>query len=83
MLVDKNYVLGDYRAIDPEKAAVAGAADESAKQALASADLAGQFDALAKMAMFPAFMFACYTGLFLYFRSKGGYRAVDIGKAQH
>jgi hypothetical protein len=28
--------------------------------------------------MFPAFMFICYLGLILYFRSKGGYKPVSL-----
>ncbi len=83
VLVDKNYVLGDYRAIDPERAALAAAADPNAKAALDEANLAGQFDALAKMALFPAFMFLCYGALYLYFRSKGGYRPVVLGGGKH
>lgn len=31
--------------------------------------------ALASMAVFPAFMFVCYVGLFLYFQAQGGYKA--------
>lgn len=73
VLVDKAYVLGDYQAIDPDR--VATITDETAKSALASANQAGQFDALAKMALFPAFMLACYIVLFLYFKSRGGYQA--------
>ena len=30
---------------------------------------------MAYMALFPTFMLACYIGLFLYFKSKGGYDA--------
>jgi hypothetical protein len=33
---------------------------------------------LAKVAVLPATMFLCYVGLILYFRSKGGYRQVQI-----
>ena len=73
VLVDKAYVLGDYQAIDPDR--VATITDEAAKSALEAANHAGQFDALAKMAYFPAFMLACYIVLFLYFKSQGGYQA--------
>jgi MFS family permease len=77
VLVDKAYVLGDYQAIDPDK--VAAITDATAQAALAAANQAGQFDALGKMALFPMFMLACYIGLFLYFKSKGGYSAESIG----
>ncbi|MEM6915695.1 MAG: MFS transporter [Verrucomicrobiota bacterium] len=73
VLVEKAYILGDYKAIDPEKADAIGDADAAA--AIEQANQAGQFDALAKIAIFPAFMLLCYIGLFFYFRSKGGYSA--------
>lgn len=73
VLVGKKYILGDYEAIDPEKAAAI--ADETATAAIATANQAGQFDALAKIAVFPAFMLICYLGMWFYFRSKGGYKA--------
>jgi MFS family permease len=76
ILVEKTYLLGEYKAIDPEKKAAATAPE--ATDALAAADKAGQFGALGKMVMFPAFMLACYIGIFFYFRSKGGYKAVDL-----
>jgi MFS family permease len=78
VLVDKTYLLGAYQGIDPDKAALAGAASADAKAALASANLAGQFDALGKMTVFPLFMLAGYIGLFLYFKSRGGYRPVIL-----
>lgn len=71
--VNKTYMGMAYTAIDPDKAR--GVQDPEAVAALAAAQKAGQFDALAKMAMFPAFMLACYIILFLYFKSKGGYQA--------
>ena len=81
VLVEKSYILGVYQAIDPEKSVAAGTASAEAKTALSSANVAGQFNTLAKMAAFPAFMLVGYLGLLLYFRSRGGYRAVDIGAA--
>lgn len=82
--VEKKYLLGDYKAIDPEKAK--GVSDEAGKQALSSANTAGQFSALGKMAAFPAFMLVCYIGMILYFRSRGGYKPVELsggGSAGH
>jgi MFS family permease len=70
--VHKAYVLGDYNAIDPSKAAAL--TDSAAKASLASANLSSQFAALAKIAVFPTFMLLSFAGLFLYFRSKGGYK---------
>ena len=79
ILVNKTYLLGDYKAIDPDKKATVTAPE--ATEALAAADKAGQFGALGKMVMFPAFMLLCYIGIFLYFKMKGGYKAVDIGSS--
>jgi MFS family permease len=73
VLVEKSYVLGGYQAIDPEKAAAL--TDEAEVEALGKANQASQFDALAKMALFPAFMLICYLILFFYFKSRGGYKA--------
>jgi hypothetical protein len=74
---ESEYYLGGYDAIDPVKAATI--VSEEGQAALAEASKAGQFGALGKMAMFPGFMFICYIGLIFYFRSKGGYKAVEIG----
>ena len=54
VLIEKDGILGAYQAIDPEKAA--SLANEAATAAIATANQAGQFSALGKMAMFPAFM---------------------------
>jgi hypothetical protein len=48
-------------------AAVAGIAEDSPKHSLA------------KIAIFPTIMLLAFIGLFLYFRSKGGYKPVVIG----
>lgn len=74
--VEKDYLLGGYSAIDPAKAAEV--TDETALTAISEAQTASQFDALGKMAMFPGFMLLCYIGLLLYFKSKGGYKPVDL-----
>ena len=33
---------------------------------------------LARVAILPVIMFFCYLGLIFYFRSKGGYKAVEL-----
>ena len=81
VLVAKPYMGMTYDAIDPQKAEALTADD--AKGALAAANKAGQFDTLAKMALFPGFMLACYALLWAYFRSQGGYRAQDLTGAGH
>jgi len=74
--VERNYLLGAYRAIDPVKSAAVE--DAASKEAIAKATTAGQFSALGKMAVFPTFMLACYIGLVLYFKAKGGYKAREL-----
>jgi hypothetical protein len=79
--VQKNYLLGAYKAIDPVKsAAITETADA---EAIKTATTTGQFSALGKMAIFPAFMLICYLGLILYFRSRGGYKPVNLGDQGH
>ena len=77
--VEKQYVLGNYRAIDPAKAAAVEEATD--KAALTAANTAGQFSALARIAIFPGFMLACYLALIVYFKAKGGYKPVDLPAA--
>jgi hypothetical protein len=74
--VRKNYLLGDYMAIDPVKSAAL--TDGASAEAIKTATTTGQFSALGKMAAFPAFMLVCYLGLIVYFRAKGGYKPVSI-----
>lgn len=75
--VQKKYLLGDYKAIDPAKSAAV--TEATSTEAIKAASTTGQFSALGKMAMFPGFMLVCYLALILYFRTKGGYKPVDIG----
>ena len=76
VMVKKDYLLGAYEAIDPvKKAAIT---DEKSQAEIKSAETTGQFSALGKMAMFPLFTFACYLALILYFKSRGGYKAVRL-----
>jgi MFS family permease len=74
--VQKNYLLGTYRAIDPDKSATV--ADEQSQADLRTATTVSQFSALGKMALFPVFTFACYVVLMLYFKSRGGYKPVRL-----
>lgn len=77
--IEKQYLLGDYMAIDPRKAATI--TDDAGKAALTKASQAGQFGALAKMALFPGIMLAAYLGLLVYFKSRGGYKPVELAAA--
>jgi len=77
--VEKNYLLGAYQAIDPVK--IAAVTDEKSQAEIKTATTTGQFSALGKMALFPVFMLACYVALILYFKSRGGYKPVQLGEA--
>jgi MFS family permease len=51
---------------------------DATKEAIGTAkDRSGQ-KALADMAIFPAIMLVAYIGIFLYFRSKGGYKPLEL-----
>lgn len=72
---ENDYFLGDYTAIDAKK--VQSLPPEQAEQVQQTVKAAKQ-DALAKITVFPAIMLVCFLGLFIYFKSIGGYRAVLI-----
>lgn len=76
--VEKDYLLGTYRAIDPSKSAAV--TQTKNEDAINAAITAGQFSALAKMALFPTFTFGFYLVLTLYFKAKGGYRPVFMSQ---
>jgi hypothetical protein len=74
--IEKSYLLGAYKAIDPIKAAAV--TDNTLKEQLNTATTTGQFSALGKMALFPLFMLACYLVLIAWFKSRGGYQPVRL-----
>lgn len=76
VLSEKSYLLGGYSAIDPTK--VSAVADAASAKAVAGANLAGQFEALAHIAVLPGLMLMAFVGLFLHFRSRGGYKPVTL-----
>ena len=76
MTVEKNYLLGSYKAIDPMKSAAI--LDDASHKTITDATTTGQFSALGKMALFPIFGLACYIGLLAYFKSRGGYKPVQL-----
>lgn len=74
--VEKTYLLGSYKAIDPMKSAAV--VDDAAHKTIDTATTTGQFSALGKMALFPIFGLVCYIGLIGYFKSRGGYKPVKL-----
>ena len=83
MVVKDQELFGlSYTAIDEPRAEAAIAeGGEQVKSQLEAAGKAGQFTALGKMAYFPTFMLVCYVLLFLYFKSRGGYKPVELDTA--
>jgi hypothetical protein len=80
VLVDKKvYEIIQYKTVDEEKlaAATAGLSAE-AKAEIAGAGSASAQKALANMAVFPGIMLLGYLIMIVYFRSRGGYRAVNL-----
>ncbi|MEX2671657.1 MAG: MFS transporter [Phycisphaeraceae bacterium] len=53
-----------------------GLADQTA--ILAEVDVTSKQNALSTVAILPGFMLICYIGMFIYFRSKGGYQAEKL-----
>ena len=72
-----------YKSVDPDQTATAVKAEgDQVNTKLEAADKAGQFTALGTMVYFPTFMLVCYLILFFYFKSKGGYRPVELDTGQ-
>lgn len=77
--VESQYLLGKYTAVDPSK--IDGLGEEAAKETKEKIKEAKQ-GALADITIFPIGMLVCYIALFLYFKSKGGYKPVEIHTAE-
>lgn len=72
---EKTSLFGDYRAIDQQKLAAADA-DELAT--VVNVQQKAKRDALQNIVIFPIVMFISYMALIIYFKRKGGYRAVEL-----
>jgi MFS family permease len=72
---EKTSVFGKYKPLDQSKAAEL---EESEKAVIADVQVTAKQSALATVAIFPAIMLLCYLGLIFYFRSKGGYKAIEL-----
>ena len=71
----KKGLFGTYSALDAKK--FADATPQVVEQ-INSVQNDAKKSALRTVAFFPAFMFICYLGLLVYFKSKGGYKPVDL-----
>jgi MFS family permease len=79
------YEIIPYHTVNDAKLSAATTSLSAEQQAqIAAAGAGSAKGALRNMAIFPAFMLACYIALIVYFRSRGGYRAeVLTGHAAH
>jgi len=73
---ERSYFLGKYNAVVDDKVKDLPEADG---EKVGDVSKGAKQGALAKVAIFPAIMLACYIGLIMYFKSRGGYKAVDLG----
>ena len=72
---DSTYFLGDYTAVDSKKVEDLSVDEQNTvKESIQS----GKQGSLASIAIFPVFMLACYLGLILHFKQKGGYKPIEI-----
>jgi MFS family permease len=72
---DNKYILGGYTAVDADKVA---ALPEAESAEVGEIVKSAKQSALAKVTIMPMFMLACYIGLILFFKSRGGYKAVEL-----
>ena len=72
---ESTYFLGDYTAVDAEKV---GDLDEEKQEIVKESIQKGKQGSLASVAVFPLFMLICYVALIFHFKSKGGYKPIEI-----
>ena len=80
---DGTYVLGSYKAVDDDKVAELAKTDKVAADHIKVARQSADQGALSRIAIFPAFMLLCYIGLILWFKARGGYKAVKLDGSSH
>lgn len=79
VMVPRNSIFGDYQGLD--LAAVAELPEQQQQQ-IGAVTEDSQKDALLTIALLPLLMMACYIGLIFYFRSRGGYKPVDLAQEE-
>ncbi|MEK7256530.1 MAG: MFS transporter [Bacteroidota bacterium] len=72
---EKTGIFGKYLSLDHDKVA---AAPETERQPIEQIQAGAKKGALQTVALFPVLMLICYVGLILYFKSKGGYKPVEL-----
>jgi hypothetical protein len=68
-------IFGTYYSVDNQKLSQA---DEDERQKIDEIQNLAKKDALKTIVLLPLFMLVCYLFLIFYFRSKGGYRQVEL-----
>ena len=74
-LPEEQRFLMKYQPLDKQKIGELSVAEQAEVEQVVSATNQGT---LARVAILPVIMFFCYLGLIFYFRSKGGYKAVEL-----
>ena len=77
VLTQKTGIFGDSEGLDPGKRAQL--TEPGQVQMVNDIEHRTKQASLGKIAILPAIMMLCYLGLIAYFRSRGGYRAEEIG----
>ena len=75
VMIPKSGLLGSYNAVDTEKI---GELDEQARALIKEVQDGSKKTALSKVTVFPVFMLVCYLVLLGYFKSRGGYKPVEL-----
>ena len=73
---DKSGLFGTTPTLDQEKIK---ALPEAAAKQLESVQAESKRRVFASVAVLPAFMLVCYLGMYFWFRSRGGYRPIELG----
>lgn len=71
----KSQMLMSYQVVDKAKVASLSEADKKTVEKFTAENSQAS---LAQVALLPGIMFLCYLGLIMYFKSKGGYKAVEL-----
>ena len=75
----KTSVFGDYKWLDQTKLAQAGANEQAIVKTVQDG---AKKEALKNVLVFPIIMFVSFVLLILYFRSKGGYKAITLKRQE-
>lgn len=72
---EKTSIFGDYQALD---VAALAQSDDKVKEVVRTIQESSKKEALKTIAIFPIIMLVSYLGLIIYFKTKGGYKAVVL-----